>query len=172
MARASSSSISSDQAPPPKKKMSRKKKAFLWGGAILLVLIVLGLIPYSGTINYGICKVFVERIQPYPQSVKYIKVEEQGSEETGFLVTMYYKRTDAFGDESMNSIVCKIKRSEDGKPYLDAVDMNGKNRKYPQEFPEYIRKFNIGMEAILQNPPDLTLPYVPSEEIKDYKDIP
>jgi hypothetical protein len=111
-------------------------------------------------------------MQPYPQSIKYTKVEEQGTEETGFFVTMYYKRTDAFGDESMNSIVCKIKKSEEGKLYLDAVDMNGKNRKYPQESPDYIKRFNVGIDAIIQNPPDLVLPYVPSEEIKDYKDIP
>lgn len=161
-----------DEKPPSKKKMSKKKKILLGVGGFIVLLVLIGLVPYMGTINYGICKVFVERMQPYPQSVSYTKVEEQGTEETGFFVTMYYKRTDAFGDESMNSIVCKIKKSEEGKLYLDAVDMNGKNRKYPQESPDYIKRFNVGIDAIIQNPPDLVLPYVPSEEIKDYKDIP
>jgi len=102
-----------------------------------------------------------------------MKVDEGGSAADGFVVTMHYKKTDPFGEVSVNTTRCIVKMDAGtGKPYLAKVDINGSFRKYPQESEENIKRFNAGIDAILASPPDLTLPYVPSEEIGDYKDLP
>ncbi len=154
---------------PPKEPMSpqTKKKLYWLGGSAFFGLIVLmGLTPAQGSMHYGICRVYIELNELYPKEITYLSVED------GDPVKIFYKKIDPFGVESVNSAECYFKRDSSGA-FLDELskfDMNGKFRVYEAEKPENIKRFNIGIPAILDNPPDLTLPDFSQDNIARYKD--
>jgi hypothetical protein len=135
---------------------------------LLLVLAIL--VPQQGTIQYGVCKVFLELSEPYPQELKPLSVDDFVPR--GGPVKIIYKRVDPFGVDSVNTIECTFKRDEAGKPttLLQKVDINGKSRIYGAEDAEYIKKFNVGVPAILENQPSLSLPSFSLDNLADYKD--
>jgi hypothetical protein len=147
------------------------KKNFLkWTGigvgGLVAIVTAWMFMPYTGTLSYGICKAFLEQNEPYPSLIKPYKVDEY----PGY-VSIFYKRTDSFGYESMNTLECAFESDENGNPLytLKKVDMNGKNRKYPLEDEANLKKFNVGVSALVANPPDLTLPWYPMETLSDLK---
>jgi hypothetical protein len=145
------------------------KKNFIKWGAIAVGVLVLGvfgtmLIPYTGTINYGICKIYLEQSEPYPDRIRMASVYE----EAGY-VYIFFRRTDSFGYQSMNTLECFLGNDEAGNLFVKKVDLNGKNRKYPMEDEGRVKKFNVGIPAIIANPPDLTKPYYPIETLEDMK---
>jgi hypothetical protein len=149
-----------------KKKRSWKKGVAITFGILVLLIVGLYFFPYYGTINYGICRTFVELQEPYPQSIKFINAEEDPYTNS---VTISYKKIDPFGLEAMNEIQCFIRTDENGAVSLQKVDINGKKRHYPQEDPEVIRKFNVGLIGLFAYPPSLVMPYRMSNDIKDYR---
>lgn len=158
--------------PPkaPKEPMSPKtKKKLYWGGGIafFLLIVMMAMSPVQGSMRYGICRVYVEMNELYPKEIMYLSVED------GDPVRIYYKKIDPFGVGSVNSIDCYFKRDSTGAFSYDLakVDINGKNRTYEAEKPENVKKFNVGIPAILANPPDLTLPYFALDNIAQYKDL-
>lgn len=154
---------------PKKRKTKGKYTKYYIASAVVVLAFGIYLLfkPYEGTIQYGVCKVFIELADPYPEEVKSIGIEQVGQ-----TLRYYYKKTDPFGDESVNLAECTFKANEAGKltPYLDKVNING-NRTYKVEDPEYIKKFNVGVPAIVANPPSLVLPYYNLNDIKTYRDI-
>lgn len=159
-------------AKPPKKKMSKqKKKKLYWLGGVAFVglLIMLMMMPRQGTIQYGICRVFVELSEPYPQEVRILNVDDFVP--LGGPVKITYKKTDPFGIEAVNTIECFFKRDEAGTPTttVQKIDINGKSRVYSAEHPDYIAKFNQGIPAILKNRPSLDLPDFSLDNLVDYK---
>jgi hypothetical protein len=154
-----------------REKVKKKKKSWKKGIAIvfgLLVLLVVGayFFPYYGTINYGICRTFIELQEPYPQSIQYINAVEDPSTNS---VTISYKKIDPFGLEAMNEIQCFIKTADNGAVSLQRVDINGKKKSYPQEDPAVIKKFNMGLIGLFAYPPSLVMPYRMSDDIKNYR---
>jgi len=168
---ANSKPIKNSKEPKPlKEKMSpQKKKRLYWGGGIafFFLIIVMAFMPAQGSIRYGICRVYVELNEQYPDQISYLGVEDWDP------VRIFYKKTDPFGVSSINSIDCFFKRDVAGN-FLNEilrVDINGKSRLYEAEKPENVKKFNSSISAIVTNPPDLTLPYFSLDDIAGYKDI-
>lgn len=154
---------------PPKKPMSAgtKKKLYWGGGGLFFLLIVLmALTPQQGSMRYGICRVYVELSEPYPEEITYLSVED------GDPVKIFYKKIDPFGVDSVNSIECFFKRASTGAYLneLSKVDINGKFRAYEAEKPENIKRFNTGIPSILEIPPSLDLPSFSQDNISSYKD--
>lgn len=154
---------------PPKQPMSPKtKKKLYWAGGatFFLLIIMMALTPRQGSMHYGICRVYIELNELYPKQVKYLSVED------GDPVKIFYKKIDPFGVDSVNLMECYFKRDSSGAflDELSKVDVNGKFRVYEAEKPENIKRFNTGIPAILDNPPDLTLPDFSQDNIAQYKD--
>ncbi len=149
-------------------KQSKLKK---WGKIIGLVLVAAFLIlyyfPYYGTIKYGICRTYIELQEPYPASIQYINaVEDLTYTNT---VTISYKKVDPFGLEALNEMQCFFQDTPEGAIVLTKVDINGKKRSYPQEDPEIVKEFNKTIPAIQAYPPSLIMPYLLSNDIKEYR---
>lgn len=147
----------------------KKKKRLYWigGGAFFFLIVLMLLMPMKGSVQYGICKVYNELHEPYPDQIVYVSVDD------GNPVRIYYKKVDPFGVESVNTIECTFKPDAAGAPttQLTKVDINGKARIYDAESSVSIKLFNSGIPAILDNMPDLTLPQFSLDDIKAYKDI-
>lgn len=147
-----------------KPKPKSNKRFWFGGGAVALAIFLWwGFSPVTGTLLFGICKTFVEMSEPYPQNIEYMGVEELGN-----IVRMTYKTIDPFGIESFKYLECRFKDDERLGVALEAVDIN-REKKYPQEDPAYIKKFNEGIPGIIQNPPDLAYPPALPDDIRDYK---
>lgn len=154
-------------APTKKKKFSWRKGAAIGGGLLVLVIVGMLFFPYYGTIRYGICRTYIELQEPYPQSIQYINAVEDAAYTNS--VTISYKKIDPFGLEAMNDMQCFFENLPNGGVILKRVDINGKKRKYPQEDPELVKKFNDGIPAIYAYPPSLIMPYILSNDIKEYR---
>ncbi len=135
------------------KKKKARKKQFKLGGAGLAVLLVgyviyWGMQPFSGTMLYGICKVFLELDMQYPHTLRVSTVEEMGAS-----VRIWYTQTDGYGEYRMEPIRCYFKKDEKLGLILDKVTI--RRRPIDQEI---VNDFNRSIPSILENPPDLTLP--------------
>lgn len=153
-------------SPKAAKKMNWKKWAAIGGGVFLLLIVGVFFFPYYGTVKYGVCRTYVELQEPYPSEIQFIHAVEDSYSNT---VVISYKKIDPFGLEAMNDIQCTF----EGTPYVDLkitkIDINGRKRTYPQEDPEIIRKFNMTIPSIEANPGSLVMPYLLSNDIKDYR---
>lgn len=154
------------RAVKAKKKMSRGKKISIGVGCFFLSILILAFFPNYGTIKYGICKTFIELQEPYPQSVQIINAYEEIDYNDS--VTISYKKVDPFGLEALNDIQCFFE-TNGNHILLKRVDINGKKKIYPQESEEVIRRFNLGLQAIVDHPPNLVMPYITSTDIKSYR---
>ncbi len=150
----------------PLKKPKKKRSKWFWAGIVAFLFVVMAVIlnPPHGTINFGLCKAFVEMNDPYPASLEYVQAEEYGN-----LTILDYNKIDSFGQRTLNQIRCTFKDDPQKGLQLDKVDINGKASKPPQEGQDYIDRFNIGISAILNSHPNLVLPYGLPQKIKDYK---
>lgn len=156
---------------PKKQKKKLDKKWILGGVAVFGFLVFAVLYPMQGTIQYGICKVFVELSEQYPQEVTPLSVDD--FIHIGGPVKITYRKIDPFGVNSVNTVECTFKRDPaTGVPTteLRKVDINGKNRIYNAESPENVAKFNKSIPAILENPPSLDLPAFSLNNPSEYKD--
>lgn len=157
-------------AQPLKSQKSKKKMIWIGSGLLVAFLLLAVLYPKQGSVQYGICRVFVELTEPYPQEVRPLSVDDFVS--LGGPVKITYKKVDPFGVDAVNTIECTFKRDVAGQPTttLQKVDINGKARVYTAESPEYITKFNQGVPAILENLPSLDLPNFSLDNLSEYKD--
>jgi hypothetical protein len=149
-----------------KKKKPGRTKLYIGGGVGLFALLIaiVAMFPNYGTINYGICKTYVELYEPYPPAIKWVWAWDDRASTVG----IGYKRTDPFGIELSYEITCTVKTDENDNITLESVDINGK-RQYPQESAEAIKKFNVGLYGLFAYPPDLTMPSDFPADIKDYR---
>lgn len=146
----------------------KKKKLYIGGGALCFILLVwVAMMPAKGSAFFGICKVYVELSELYPQEIKFLSVEDWDP------VKIFYRKVDPFGVESVNFIECHFKRDSAGNLFYEIakIDINGKSRTYEAENPEVIERFNKGIGSILQDMPDLTLPMFSVDDITQYKDV-
>lgn len=146
---------------------SRKKKIYWVGGGLFCLLItMLIMVSGQGSMYYGICRVYVELHELYPGEITYLSVDDDDP------VKIFYKKIDPFGVDSVNSIECQFKKDSNGQLLyeLSKVDINERFRTYDAEKPENIKRFNVGIPAILDNPPNLDLPNFSQDNILEYKD--
>lgn len=157
--------VTEDEVKKLDKKAKRKKRLYRAGGIFLfLVIVYAAFAPQMGSIHYGICKVLVEVNEPFPNEIKIHQVEDYEN-----IVRIYYSSIGTFGEHRSNQMECVFKIDAEGNILyeLDKVNLNGR-RKYDIEKPENIAKFNVGVPAIVENPPDLILPWQNLEDIKQY----
>lgn len=137
-------------------KKLQTKKYIKYGAITLGVLFLVWFInwlfkPYQGTMAYGICRVFTELTLQYPPTMQVSSVETFKSS-----VRLWYTYTDSFGEYRMEPVQCYYRADETMGMAIDKVTI--RRREVDQEI---IENFNKTIPAILQNPPDLALPYQP-----------
>lgn len=147
------------------KKIAAKKKrkwAIIFGViGLLYFLIQWGLEPPKSSIEYGICKTFLELQLSYPTTlhVNELNVLSDGS------YRLWFSQVDSFGTRRADMFQCffgldaetgqlKIAKVRMGAVFID------------QQKIEY---FNHTIPALIANPPDLTWPYPLSNNIAHLK---
>lgn len=148
---------------PLQRKKSRAKWFWIGGGAFIAFMLAVFLTPPYGTERFGICKTFVELSDHYPKFLEFVQAYEEDP-----VVIIDYNRIDSFGQRSLNQIRCYFKDAPNTYE-LSRVDINGKARKYSQEDPAYVEKFNAGVPSLLVTTPSLKLPPGLPTDIKDYR---
>lgn len=142
------------KSPLAQKKLAHRKKRqkqFLY--LILIAFLGYGLWwmfkPFQSSIQYGICKIFIELNVPYPYTIYYSEVLNfsDGS------VRVWFSHYDSFGDYRLMPTECHFKQDKQGGLALLRITFAG--REVDQET---VERFNHGIPAILANPPDLTYP--------------
>jgi hypothetical protein len=134
-----------EQLPPPSK---RKQYLKIAGGTIALVIVLFIwalFLPRNGTIHYGICQVFAERYITFPSTMRVRDVEY-----FGLTVRVFATHIDAAGQYRYDQFLCEFNTES-----LEIQEAQI-NRKVVN--PAIVAEFNKGLDAILLNPPDLTLP--------------
>jgi hypothetical protein len=136
----------------------------IWGSALmaglLLILMLFACGPREGTLMYGVCKVFLERYVKYPQTLQIRFVEQYR-----MAVRIGYNSVDPFGQYTHHMMECNFKPDAETGLTTDSILLDRK------ELPaELIQDFNKGLVAVLQNPPDLTLPPPLAVDLVDLRD--
>ena len=146
----------------PKKK---PVKRYVFGGlgALILFFIIAMMMPPYGTIRYGLCKSFVELNDPYPAFLEWVTAQE-----AGMAVIIDYNRTDAFGQRTLNQIRCFFKEDPKRGLLLERININGDNE-FPQEAPEFVERFNIGIPALIKNQPSLIMPRGQVSDVHNFR---
>jgi len=156
-----------DQSAKPQDKPKKDSKRAWWLGGIgfFFFLVIFMLYNPQATIHYGVCKVYIELNEPYPEKIKYLSLEDFGQ-----TLRVIYRRVDPFGVVSVNVAECTFKIEDNAlTPYLQSVDINGKQKTYVAEDPKKIEEFNKSVPAIEASPPDLSVPYFPLEDMSQYR---
>lgn len=142
---------------PPKPKAPpapwvKKTKRIAWGifGTLFVVFIIWGFMGAQyGDMRYGICYVYAQRDVPFPGTLKvrdYRYIENR--------VQIWVTYIDAAGQYNYQSYDCA---------YKNGFELTKVRKNNTEQSPEIVSKFNIGIKAILSNPPDLRLPHRPSD---------
>jgi hypothetical protein len=145
----------------------KKERLLYWsiGGffALVLILMLFSCGPRQGTMMYGVCKIFVERRLQYPDMLDVRFVEQYP-----MAVRIGYNKIDSFGQHTYHEIECAYRPDPKTGLALDSVWVSYANKR--QDLPEEeIDTFNVGIAAIVNNPPDLTLPPHMPREIRALK---
>lgn len=143
---------------------SRKKRfkqiAVGLGVFVFLILLFIALTAKpKGTIQYGICKVFLEKQTRYPDTLHITNVTQFSSS-----VRIRYGVIDPFGMYQQNMIECSFRADPQFGAAIDQIEMD--NRLIDQK---KIALFNKTLGSILENPPDLTLPPPFSDNLRGLK---
>ena len=135
----------------PKKKSGKKqpKKLYMAMGAIAFALFMYwGFQPMKGTINYGICKVFIELSLTYPDEIRYMTLLERPYD-----VRVEYVLMNEFGEYESRTTQCVFR--DDPARGLVLAEVITNRQKAPKE---KVEMFNLTIPAILANPPSLVAP--------------
>lgn len=141
-----------------KKKAKKSYRKFYIGGGILLVigLIYVGMMPITGTIKFGICRVFIEQRAVYPLYIDISSVLEREWD-----VRIEYTVINEFGRTMFNTVTCFFRPDPQNTYALNDVVLN--RRKID---PAILERFNPTIPAIIANPPDLTVPFAPKDDLR------
>lgn len=157
-------------------------------------------VPPKGNNLYGICRGYIEQRLLYPLSLKVIQLSERIPDKEDKNNPQYieyeilFSSRDSFGGERMNSVTCGFRFREDllQTPWkgivLERVTFNNrkdhawtdvyyppdkKDPRAPDDQSEDLERFQAAIPSLLQNPPDLTLPFheLFRMRIEDLKDL-
>jgi hypothetical protein len=131
--------------------------------AVVVLVIILGIIgffwfvfygPKWGTMHYGVCKVFAERMIDFPTTMNVREVEY-----FGWNIRLFISHIDAAGQFNYNIVECYYGKQslEITRIRVDRKVLSDTSETEPVN-PEMIRSFNKGLDAILLNPPSLLMP--------------
>lgn len=142
---------------PAKKKKSNKLLYAAIGIPIFSLIMYVGMMRPQGSIKFGICQVFIEKTLSYPLEFRVVSAYEKPNE-----VRMEFTTINEYGEYILSQVACVFRPDPVTTWALTEVQL--KRVKMPQEL---IEAFNPTIPAILANPPDLTLPFVPSDNLMD-----
>lgn len=141
-------------SPLAQKKIALRKKRrrqYIYLGLIALMSYGLWWMfkPFESSIQYGICKTFVELNVPYPYTLYFSEVLDfsDGS------VRIWYSHYDSFGEYRLMPVQCYFAPHETYGLGLSRI-MVGRL----EVDPEVVERFNHALPAIFAYPPDLTYP--------------
>lgn len=150
---------------PVKKKKKRKLIKISWKKATLFtVLGLFGLLWYWGSQPiyivgsqlFGVCRTYIELNVQYPGDLRFIDLRERPPE-----ITVEYMTIDSFGQHIAHRGVCMFKRDENQQIVLDyyRLKRGEKEREwlFRIEDPEKVRRFNLTVPFLLQQPMNLTI---------------
>lgn len=142
-----------------KKAAKKRRKKFIIIGVIgfLYFVVSWGMQPYKATMEYGICKTFLELnlVYPFTLHVNELDVLNDGS------YRMWYTQVDSFGSNRMDSFQCYFSNDpQTGMLQLSKV-------KFGKIFleQEKIAYFNTAIPYLMEHPPDLTWPMPLSDNV-------
>ncbi|MDH5723377.1 MAG: hypothetical protein OEY94_08670 [Alphaproteobacteria bacterium] len=146
------------------KKLRKKKKVkrMLLIGFFLLFAYLLYFLfkPFEESINYGICKTFLELQVFYPHTIYISEVQRLRSG----TMRIWFSRIDPFGEYRMTPFECTFSPQPNpatGMPVITKMRM-GKI----EISPEIVKQYNHAIPWIVQNPPSLVLPGKLPDDIK------
>lgn len=132
-----------------KKQKQYIKKGVLAAVGVLFIWFVNYLFtPYKAGMDYGICKVFLERTVQYPQHMRVSTIEQFASS-----IRIWYTQLDSYGEYRLEPIQCFYRADENYGAALEKVTI--RRREVDQEV---VEAFNKTLPAIFAYPPDLTYP--------------
>jgi hypothetical protein len=137
-----------DKPQKKKKKLSGKKIAAGIVLALFSFILYIGLQPVTGTINFGICRVFAERNLVYPSTMRVVGVQERPQD-----VRLDVASLNQFGESMVTQVACNFHTDAAKLHRLSSATIN--RRKVPDREVEI---FNTIIPYILANPPSLALP--------------
>lgn len=142
-----------------KKKKKKRNRRFLYLGLILLFIFLIkwGIQPFQSSIEYGICKTFLELNVSYPTTlhVNELNVLSDGT------YRLWFSQVDPFGASRTDSFQCNFAQNpETGQLALTKVKIG--TLFLDKQKIEY---FNTAIPYLVANPPDLTYPMPLSDNI-------
>jgi hypothetical protein len=151
-----------------KVEKSKSNKKIYWGGAgtvAFALIMVWGLQPSKASMNFGICRTYIELNVPYPHTLKFMDLYDRK-----LLVRMTYSYIDAYGQTIFFPITCKFDRDEQGRKYLEDVDVN-RDKSHPLEDENRLAEFNksLGIQLFQTYKPALNRPPKMPKNIINYK---
>lgn len=131
-----------------KQKIKIIKRSIMGFVAFVALLMWWGMQPIRGTIQYGVCKTFIELRLRYPQTFRLSTLTNFDQS-----LRLYFTYIDAYGEKKMDFVECTFRPDPETGFVLDSVAYN---RTYIPE--DEIAMFNKTIPGILAFPPDLTIP--------------
>jgi len=133
-----------------KKKKDKKRNIFLGIAGAVGLIIWWGTQPLVGTMQYGVCKTFIETQLYYPRTLRINSVSDFDRS-----LRVYYTYIDPFGQSRMDFTECTFAPTSGGtgNMIISSIEMN----RQPVS-QEKLDAFNQTIPAILAYPPDLIIP--------------
>ena len=142
------------------KRKQQRQKMLLWAGGAIVLGLLLYVIFAKGkaSIEYGLCKVFIETRVEYPRELRFTAVQTYPSK-----IRVWYVAHDSFGQKPIEKMDCSFTRVN-GIPQMTKAEINR-----GEIDPRDIELFNYSIPAILENPPDLEYPRGLPGDLKLYR---
>ena len=141
-------------SPMAQKKLAlRKKRQKQMLYLALIALVGYGLWwmfkPFQSSMQYGICKTFIELNVPYPYTLYFSEVLDF----TDGSVRVWFSHYDSFGDYRLMPVQCFFAPDETYGLGLSSILIGRR-----EVDPDIVKNFNNALPAIFAYPPDLTYP--------------
>lgn len=137
----------------------RRRKYAMYGIAAVVVIFIGTYLfkPFEGTIEFGICKTFLETQVRYPDKLRLSTVENiQGA------MRIWYSSLDSFGEYRLQPIECFFATNAQGQLYMRRAKISRRDLDQSK-----VDAFNVSIPYLIENPPDLTLPTPLPDRLSD-----
>ena len=140
-----------------------KRKTIFFTVVLLLGYIIWwGIQPQTGSIRYGICKVFAKSMLRYPETMQPVTLYESGG-----TVSMDYNYRDPFGNFKSERLDCKFGKGQNGQLVMSSAVIIREKREPVDD--EVVAKFSQTIPAVIEGGLDFVAPYSPGESLKSLK---
>jgi hypothetical protein len=150
--------------PKTRAFVKRKPKTSIATGivALLALLVWWGMQPITGSMYYGVCRVFTQSQLRYPDTMKVVAADVFAAE-----WRIYYTFRDAFGSERSEMMKCIFgpAQNEAGFKIDEAVLSRGTKRTSISQ--DILEPFNQTIPAVIAAEPDLVLPWKAGDSLKE-----